>query len=334
MKISASIYSNGSRALADLVKELDDCGIDCFHVDCNDDPAVFNDIETIRGISKLPVDLHVITAEPDKYFGAIRETGVEMVTFQHENLNSGVRFPADLPGELGIAIGGDTSLDAFANYDNADFVLFTGSTPGVSGGKFDSQTFRRIRDFVLRYPGKQIHVDGGVNHEISFILRNMGVRAVVSGSFLVNSDSIPRALLNLRHEEVESHFHVRDFMLLPDELPILRENEVGLERILKTIEKYAMGFVLVVDDAGKLAGLVTNADVRRGLLTHMSDLNKIEANSIINRTPKTLNENLTVREMLSNIRRMNFPVLYLPVINDANDLTGAIKFNNLIKGES
>src|ERR1043165_8207700 len=50
VKISASVYSNKSKPLEELVKELDSVGVDFFHIDCNDDPSVFPDIERIHAI--------------------------------------------------------------------------------------------------------------------------------------------------------------------------------------------------------------------------------------------------------------------------------------------
>ncbi len=335
MKISASVYTHGPRSLTELVKELDECGIDCLHLDCNNDPAVFEDIALIRQISKLPLDLHIISPSPAKYFEAIRKFQVEMVTFQHEAIEGKFAIPADLPSEIGIAISAESELSVFDSYSaRAKFILFTGSTPGLSGGRFNNQTFRRIREFSRRYPGKKIHVDGGVNDEVSFILRNIGVRTVVSGSYLVNSNSIARSLLQMQRPEVGSHYFVRDFMLLPDELPVINENQLSLPRVLHAIEDLGMGFAIVVNENQKLMGLVTNADIRRALLKHIDDLNAVTVGSLVNRNPKVVNEGLTVSEMLDLIKEINFPVLYMPVVNDSNQLTGAIKFNNLVKGES
>ncbi|CAN0271179.1 unnamed protein product, partial [Chrysoparadoxa australica] len=67
MKISASLYSSKERALPDLVKALDKCHIDFFHIDCNDDLKVFDDIEAIKKISSTPIDLHIISDRPEEY---------------------------------------------------------------------------------------------------------------------------------------------------------------------------------------------------------------------------------------------------------------------------
>ena len=86
MKISASIYSNPDKTIEDLILELDSCHVDYFHVDCNDDLSVFDDIKRIRKISKTPIDLHIITDDPNKYFELIRIHKIEVVCFQIENV--------------------------------------------------------------------------------------------------------------------------------------------------------------------------------------------------------------------------------------------------------
>ena len=62
MKISASIYSSKEKLLSEIVTELDHHEVDYFHVDCNDDPRVFDDIAYINEHSTSPADLHIISS--------------------------------------------------------------------------------------------------------------------------------------------------------------------------------------------------------------------------------------------------------------------------------
>ncbi|HLG02859.1 MAG TPA: hypothetical protein VI731_04650, partial [Bacteroidia bacterium] len=242
MKISASIYST-PRNLDDVIRELDAHRIDYFHVDCNDDPKVFDDIKKIRASSRTPVDLHIISKTPEKYFPLLEKTPVDLVTFQYEELQGKINVPATVKGRLGLAITADTDVDVFAQYaDRFDFILMMATIPGKSGGSFNKEIFRKIRMFKKRFPDKRIHVDGGVNGEVSFILRSMGVYASVSGSYLFNADSLGFALLNLKTHEHESHFLVKDFMLGKEEIPVLPPGQRNFADILRSIETYQMGF--------------------------------------------------------------------------------------------
>ena len=94
-----------------------------------------------------------------------------------------------------------------------------------------------------------------------------------------------------------------------------------------------MAFTIVVNDQGQLLGLISNADIRKGLLKHIDDLNQVAVKEIINKTPIVINENKTVMELLKFIKSQKVSINYLPVINTDNVVTGAVSFTNLIKGE-
>ncbi len=342
MKVSASIYSNKGKTLEDLVKELDRYKVDFFHIDCNDDESVFEDIVRIRKISKTPVDLHIISSAPEKFFKGISDCKIEMVSFQYENFpvgysdqNSFLDISKELNSRLGLAIVSETDGSVFNKFKNAfEFILLMTTTPGKSGGTFNKENFKKIRQFKSLFPGKKIHVDGGVNDEISFVLRNMEVSLVVSGSYLVNSDYIGAAIHNLRSDNTESHILIKDFMIDKNESPSLKLGNFSFGDVLRSIEAYNMGFTMVTDENNKLAGIITNADVRKGLLKNISDMAGLNPETLINRKPATININCSVAEMLQKIKSLSFPVLFMPVVDDDNQLAGTITFNNLIKGES
>lgn len=333
MKISASIYSDKKRPLDQVIADLMEHQVDLLHVDCNDDPSVFDDIRKIREVCNIPVDLHIITPHPSRYYSLLEECPVEYVTFQYEDLEEPLAIPASVPGRRGIAVITPTSVDVFGQFADFDFILIMATIPGQSGGQFDTYNFAKIREFRNKYPGKSIHVDGGVNAEVSFILRNMGVTSAVSGSYLFNAASIGNALMNLTQRDVESHFCVRDFMIPLAESPVVLSPMLSLSTMLVSIENGKLGFTLVVAEDGKLDGLISNADVRKGMLRHLNDLNAMEAAGCVNTRPTVIQEESTVLEMLQLIKRSSFPVTYLPVVDAEGKARGIVTFVNLIKGE-
>lgn len=334
MKISASIYARPDTPLPTLIRALEAHDIDMFHVDCNDDVSVFDDIEKIRKITDKPIDLHIISNEPQRYFSLLEKTAVEYVTFQYENLTKPLEVPDTITSKLGLAITSDTAISVFENYKNRfDFILIMATTPGQSGGSFNKSNFKKIRAFAKHFPEKKIHVDGGVNAEISFILRNMGVSSVVSGSYLFKSDYLGAAMLHLKGENFDSQYQVRDFMLTNGEAPILQEKELDFLGILNAIENYKAGFVMIQNDDNQLVGIITNADIRRTLIQNIHKLNDIPIDQIVNKKPFTIQENYTVNEMLQHIKAQRFPINYAPVVDAENRVKGAVTFFNLIKGE-
>lgn len=333
MKISASIYSDKKRELDEVIRDLVDHEVDMLHVDCNDDLSVFDDIRRIRKLCNTPIDLHIITEEPGKYYDLLISNPVEYVTFQYEDLKEPLRIPSEVTGKKGLAIITPTNVSVFDDYSDFDFILMMATIPGQSGGKFAKENFSKIREFRNKYPRKSIHVDGGVNPEVSFILRNMGVTSSVSGSYLFNANSVGNALMNLTKRDVESHFEVKDFMIPLDESPVVKIEELSLENVLTTIDEGRLGFTVVTDEEDNMKGLISNADVRKGLMRHLDDLNSIDPMEFINPNPFTIQENATVLEMLKAIKDSGFPIMYIPVLKNDAKATGIVTFVNLIKGE-
>jgi pentose-5-phosphate-3-epimerase/predicted transcriptional regulator len=333
MKISASIYSDKKRSLQEVIEDLVAHQVDLLHVDCNDDVSVFDDIKKIRTWCALPIDLHIITSEPQKYFDLLLENPVEYLTFQYEDLKSPLNLPKEIKGKKGLAVITPTSVEVFDEYADFDFILIMATIPGQSGGVFDKINFSKIRQFRKKYPSKSIHVDGGVNGEVSFILRNMGVSSSVSGSYLFNAPSVGHALMNLTKREIESHYCVEDFMIPIEESPVVMGNGATTKSILETVEQGNFGFALVVGNENKLIGLVSSADIRKAWLRKIDQLSDIQADDLINKHPVTINSKATVFDMLQFIKKCPFPVMYLPVVDEKQYAVGIVNFVHLIKGE-
>ncbi len=335
MKISASLYSNRERTLTDLATELDECHIDLFHIDCNDDLSVFDDIKEIRKVSNTPIDLHIISDTPEKYFSGIADLKVEYVTFQYENLPSTFSFPQSEDTSFGLAVTTNTDISVFNHYKEVcDFILIMTTVPGQSGGKFKKENFQKIRKFRKAFPGKKIHVDGGVNDETGFILRLLGVHSVVSGSYLVKNKSVPLSLLHLRSSIVHSDYQLKDFYIDLAHTPHLDIETSGFPEALNTIDQYDLGFVCYTKGDNEFAGLCSNADIRKGLLKNMGSLDSIDMTQVINPNPVTINEDASISEMLHLIQSKEFVISFLPVVDKQNKLKGAVTFFNLIRSES
>jgi ribulose-phosphate 3-epimerase len=336
MKISASIYSDASRPLKAVIADLEAHQVDLLHIDCNDDLRVFEDIKQIRNWCTLPLDLHIITADPAKFYPYLLQNPVEYLTFQVEDLKSELQIPKEITGKKGLAVVTPTPVSAFDSFPDFDFILIMATIPGQSGGVFDRLNFEKIRNFRKRYPHKSIHVDGGVNPEVSFILRQMGVSTAVSGSYLFKEASVGNALMNLTKRSIGSSFKVADFMTPFHETPKFQIENLELKNVLQTIEDGQMGVAMAIDNKSSLQGLVSSADIRKAVLKHLtsgSDLNELDAKSMINYQPICINEDASIVELLQLIKNSPFAVLYLPVIDNAKKLKGIVQFSNLIKAE-
>lgn len=333
MKISASVYSDKNRPLKNVIKDLVGHQIDLLHIDCNDDIKVFQDIKEIRGWCDTPIDLHIITDDPTKFYPLLKSQPVEYITFQYENLPGPLNIPAEITGKKGLAVTTPTSVDVFEDFNEMDFILIMATVPGQSGGVFDQKNFSKIRKFRRQFPRKSIHVDGGVNAEVSFILRNMGVSASVSGSYLFNETSIGNALMNLTSREIDSQYNIRDFMTPLNESPHLDRANKTTKDILQCVENGNMGFALITDSNNRLEGIVSSADIRKALLKKIDEPSSIKPDDLINTNPITIDGSATVVALLRKIKSCPFPVMYLPVIDEKENAIGIVNFVHLIKGE-
>jgi pentose-5-phosphate-3-epimerase len=336
MKISASIYSDAARPLQAVIADLVAHEVDLLHIDCNDNLSVFDDIKLIRSICSVPLDLHIITTEPEKFYPFLIENPVEYLTFQAEPLKAPLQLPHEIKGKKGLSVITPTDISTFDTYQDFDFILIMATIPGQSGGVFDRQNFDKIRNFRKRYPNKSIHVDGGVNPEVSFILRQMGVSTAVSGSYLFKEASVGNALMNLTQRSIGSSFKVADFMTPLHETPLFNIENIALRSVLQTVEDGQMGVAMAVDAQYAFKGLVSSADIRKALLKQLSndlDLNELRVENLINTQPICIQEDATVLELLQLIKNSPFAVLYLPVVDSANTLKGVVQFSNLIKAE-
>ena len=335
MKISASIYSNKEKDLETLVRELDAHGIDMFHIDCFDD-SVFKDIERIRAISKTPIDLHIIHQQPESFFGLIDKYQIDFVSIQYNPEIKGDLFGSRGVTEWGLAITMNDSLNAVnKQLQQADFALIMASEPGVSGKPFDRANFQRITDFKQQFPQKKVQVDGGVNDRIAFVLRLLGVDSIVSGNYLMRREYLGVGMLNLHKtpslQEAENDFKMGDFMMPCQYLPVLSEKGLSIQNVLETIEQFKMGFVLINGADGKLKGVISNADIRRGFLGKLNDLNAVDVVKMINASPVVIKEGETLTDMLHLLNNLNFIILFLPVVDIDNKLKGAVLLNNLTR---
>lgn len=333
MKISASIYSNAEQSLEETARSLDAHQVDLFHVDCNDDLSVFDDILALQKISQIPVDLHIITPSPSKFYQRLVEVPVAYVTFQLEPLQEPLIWPENLTASKGVAITTPTSVDVFEDHQNCDFILIMATVPGQSGGTFDKVNFKKIRTFRKRYPNKSIHVDGGVNGEVSFILRNMGVSTAVSGSYLFKGPSIGNALMNLTTRNHASAYQIEDFMIPLEECPVVDIKVCDTIQLLEVIETGKLGFCLVTENDNTLYGIVSSADIRKALLHQLKSGEKITPQVLVNRNPLVIQSDHSVMDLIRMLKKASFPVMYLPVVNKHHRAVGIINFVNLIKGE-
>lgn len=336
MKISASIYSSSVGELEERVLALDRLGVDAFHLDCAGDLHVFEDVARIRRVSRTPLDLHVISADPGPYIPLIVQHRIEFACFQFEDLQT---LP-QLPGrdvcctEFGLAVRVATPLRSLSECaPDYQYLMLMTTVPGQSGGTFDDQALQRVSEIRDRFPGMSVRVDGGVDSESAARLRSLAVDWAVSGSYLMGADSTPAALLRLRTCLESEHEAVSTFMRHLGELPRIGCAQARqAEYILSEMEAHRQGFCVVLDHEGKLAAVVSDGDVRRAALDSLTQHKPIEAEALLNRSPLAVHQDTTLQQLFTLIQRQARPLSFVPVNDNDGRLVGCISFNDLMRG--
>ena len=339
MKIVTSVYADASsRPLRSLVSLLEECRVTSLYFDGKERPSVFDDIQHIRETSTTPIHLHLSRPDPLPPIDQIKSLGIQRLSFEYEALPSDVTLPPPPRGtQYGLSLSLSTPIDVFDKYKKAcDFVLLMPSDEEQIEAPLTPDLFRKVHAFRRAFPGKQVDICGKVNNEIQLITKLLGVHAVISSSPLRSATSIEKAFASLRQPLTQSEYLVEDFMLPLSLTPQLSiENAPDLQRVMQSIETQGLGFVCYTNPSThQFLGICSNADIRRGILKYFHQLPQLSWQQLWNKNPFTLSPRSSVLDMLRLLQQQSFVVSFVPVVNAARQLRGALTFFHLIQNET
>lgn len=207
-KILPSILSADFANLEHDVRELEQIGIDMFHIDVMDGNFVpnisfgFPIIEAIRSKTDKIFDCHLMIARPEEYVERFCNAGCDMVSFHIEATNHADRVIQIIKNsgkKAGIVLNPQTPIES-AKYllPKLDYVLIMTVNPGFGGQKFIPEMLEKIEELAKIREEKGysflIQVDGGVNVETSKLCRDKGADLLVCGSFLFGAENKEKTL--------------------------------------------------------------------------------------------------------------------------------------------
>ncbi len=207
-KILPSILSADFANLERDVKELEQIGIDMFHIDVMDGNFVpnisfgFPIIEAIRSKTDKIFDCHLMIARPEEYVERFCNAGCDMVSFHIEATNHADRVIQIIKNsgkKAGIVLNPQTSIESVKYLlPKLDYVLIMTVNPGFGGQKFIPEMLDKIEELAKIREEKGysflIQVDGGVNVETSKLCRDKGADLLVCGSFLFGAEDKEKTL--------------------------------------------------------------------------------------------------------------------------------------------
>jgi len=210
VRIAPSILSADFARLADEIAMLEAGGADWVHVDVMDGRFVPNltfgakVIETVRRLTELPMDVHLMVVEPEKYFDDFVDAGATGLTVHAEvtpHLQRQLTRIRELGAAAGVALNPSTSLTAIENVlDDMDLLLVMTVNPGFGGQQFIPHSLEKIGRArrMLDEAGSRavLELDGGINRDTIYPCWRAGADAFVAGNAVFNADD-PRAEIGM-----------------------------------------------------------------------------------------------------------------------------------------
>jgi len=194
IKISPSILSADFAALASDIARVEAGGADQLHVDVMDGRFVPNItigplvVAAIRKRTRLPLDVHLMIVEPERYVAEFVAAGADMVTVHVEactHLQRTLAHIRELGARAGVALNPSTPPSALEYVlDDLDLVLVMSVNPGFGGQSFIPSAHRKIRELrkLLGDRPVDVSVDGGVKAGLAKSLAEDGASTLVAGS--------------------------------------------------------------------------------------------------------------------------------------------------------
>jgi ribulose-phosphate 3-epimerase len=212
VKIAPSILSANFLNLGEEIKATERAGADMIHIDIMDGHFVPNItigpsiVESIRKITSLPLDVHLMIEEPEKYLKDFIKAGADYLTVHLEasvHLHRTVHLIKEDGIKAGVSLNPATPIWNLEHIlPDIDLALLMSVNPGFGGQEFILQTLEKIRTLkkLIRDKGLTtfIEVDGGINLDNAHDVASAGADILVMGSAFFNSKDYKTIVKQLR----------------------------------------------------------------------------------------------------------------------------------------
>lgn len=201
IKIAPSILSADFARLGDEIKAAEDAGADFIHIDVMDGHFVPNItigplvVKAAKKSTSLPLDVHLMIEDPDKYIDDFADSGADIITVHAEScvhLHRTIQKIKERNVKAAVSFNPSTSLHELEFIlPYLDMVLLMSVNPGFGGQKFIPESLQKIemlKNILLDRDSKaEIEVDGGVTVDNVAEVHKAGADIVVMGSAFYNS---------------------------------------------------------------------------------------------------------------------------------------------------
>ncbi len=210
--ISPSLLAADFTKLGDEVKRIEEAGADYLHLDIMDGVFVPNIsfglpvVESLRKISGLVFDVHLMITNPEKYAERFANAGADIITFHLEACDDPaalIKKIKELGKKASISISPKTSAEALLPYlPELDMVLVMTVEPGFGGQSLIPETLEKVK--VIRKAiddngyNCNIQVDGGISEKNISLVTEAGANVIVAGTAVFRSPDPKKTIDDMR----------------------------------------------------------------------------------------------------------------------------------------
>ena len=212
MKISPSLLAADFLNLGREIEKINASEADYLHLDVMDGvfvPNISFGFPVLQGVAKVcrkPLDVHMMTVEPEKWIGHVRDLGAKIMNVHQEaclHLYSTVQHIHEAGMLAGVTLNPATPVETLTDIlQDVDLVLIMSVEPGFGGQPFIRHTLEKVRRLkALRDASgskAMIEVDGGVNAKTGAELAEAGADILVAGSYVFGAPDINEAIRSLQ----------------------------------------------------------------------------------------------------------------------------------------
>ncbi len=212
VRIAPSLLSANFLRLEEEIKKTEEAGVDMLHIDIMDGHFVPNItigpfvVEFIRKATKLPLDVHLMIEDPDRYIKDFISAGADLITVHYEalkHLHRTINWIKESGARPGVSLNPATpiwSLDHIL--EEVDMVLIMSVNPGFGGQTFIPQALEKISLLreMIRDKGLSvlIEVDGGIKIDNARKVAEAGADILVMGSGFFNAKDYKNLMKELK----------------------------------------------------------------------------------------------------------------------------------------
>jgi ribulose-phosphate 3-epimerase len=213
VKIAPSILAADHADLKGEISRVEEAGADMIHVDVADGHFAPNislgpdTVRAIRKVTKLPLDIHLMITNPEKFYEPFLSAGGDIITVHAEAtsrsfLNKLSREVHQKDRKVGLALKPSTSIPSWLGKETNPFdvILVLSVNPGFPGQAFLPSVMPKVRKVArLAHSGElDVEVDGGVDQENASVIVEAGATVLVAGASIFRKGDVKSALQGMR----------------------------------------------------------------------------------------------------------------------------------------